>query len=585
MPRLTRRETLGVLGLGIPGSVLSCKNDLPDRDSGLDQCPVDAGKTWRDTGFRHGDCDPTADGGSSDSGRRPDANVDAAPSDGSAQDAAKLDGSGVRDTGTCDAHVADASHPDAGLRDASAPDALALDADPVDTGPPCDESVDASSPAPQGTARCRNLLFIVVDDLNDWVRALGGHPQARTPNLDRLAAMGVTFANAHTPSPECNSARTAMFTGLRPSTTRVYDNRTELRTVAPNVVTMFEAFRAAGYRVIAGGKIFHFQDPGSFESYFSRGSDPTPPTATRPVNGIAGSVDFDWGPLDVPDSRMGDASLAAWAEAELLAPQSRPFVLAAGFIKPHIPFYVPRPYFDLFPINSITLPDTIPNDLDDVPPSGVTLAGPGGDHASVVAAGQWAAAVQGYLAAIAFVDAMIGRLLDALEAGPNANDTTIVLTTDHGWHLGEKQHWRKFALWEEATRVPLIFAGPPWRAGGSLTPGVSQRPVSTLDLYPTLVEWMGLPPRPELEGRSIVPLLEDPSAPFEGAAVTTWRLGNHAVRTERHRYIRYSSGQEELYDHSVDPNEWTNLANSDSTLALRRQLRAYVPQDVPFCAP
>lgn len=549
---------LGALGLGLPTSLLACKReDSSAADAAIDElCPLDASEPYSDAAASAPDLEvcPHPDAGSGSFDARPD------------EDA------------TTDAGVS----PDGSIGDAStSSDAAPPDALPEDTGPPCDESADGgSSASPPGPPRARNVLLIVVDDLNSWIHTLGGHPQARTPNLDRLAAMGLSFTNAHTSAPECNAARVAMFTGFRPSSTGVYDNTIPFRTVRPDAVTLFEAFRAGGYSVAGGGKIFHFTDAGSFETYFSAGGDPVPPASMRPINGIPGATDFDWGPLDVPDERMGDARLASWAEQLLSAPSDRPFVLAAGLQKPHLPFYVPRAYFDLFPISSIVLPEILANDLDDVPPSGVALAAPNGDHARVVAAGQWAAAVQGYLASIAFADAMVGRLLDALASGPNAEDTLIVLTTDHGWHLGEKLHWRKFALWEEATRVPLIVAGPGIPRGTT-----TSAPVSTLDVYPTLVEWMGLARRPELEGRCLVPLLEDPTRPFDGVAVSTWGVGNHSVRTDRFRYIRYASGQEELYDHSTDPHEWRNLAAEPSTLSTRRALRAHVPQDLPFCRP
>ncbi|MBI2377187.1 MAG: sulfatase, partial [Deltaproteobacteria bacterium] len=388
-----------------------------------------------------------------------------------------------------------------------------------DASPSC---VDASAPS-ASLPRARNLLFLFVDDLNDWIAPLGGHPQTITPNLSRLAHAGFNFTNAHTASPECNSSRVATLTGLRPSTTGIYDVDLPLRTARPNAQTLFQRFRTAGFEVLGAGKVFHYPDPASFDSYYQPASDPLPPAATRPVNGIPGAGDFDWGPIDVPLSRMGDHQLATWAASQLTMTHSGPFAIACGFRKPHLPFYVPREFFERF--GSISLPPFLANDLDDVPPSGLAFAAPGGDHARVIAADQWEAAVRGYLASISFFDSVLGIVLDALERGPNADDTLVVLTTDHGWHLGEKLHWRKFALWEEATRVPLMLAGGGLRSGLAIA-----HPVSLIDLFPTLLEAFGLPAQPG-DGRSLGPLLANPDLSWTSRAITTWLEGNHALRT------------------------------------------------------
>lgn len=424
-----------------------------------------------------------------------------------------------------------------------------------------------------GQATRPNVLFIAVDDLNDWIGCLGGHPDAKTPNLDRLAARGVNFTRAYCAAPACNPSRAALLTGRRPSTSGVYHNNQPWRPVMRDVVTMPQYFMRHGYRVVGGGKIFHnsFNDPPSWEVWQPAGRFPEP--SRVPYNGIPNSAHFDWGPVAEDDSAMGDHVTVDWAIAELSKPHDKPLFLACGLIRPHLPWYVPQKYFDLFPLAKVTLPTILDTDLDDVPPAGVRMAKPEGDHAKVIAHNQYRQAVQGYLASIAYADMEIGRLLDALDRSPLAGNTIVVLWGDHGWHLGEKHHWRKFALWEEATRVPLMIVAPGLTKPGS----VSGRTVNLMDLYPTLADLCGLPIDPAWEGRSLRPLLAQPDAPWDYPSVTTHGRNNHAVRSERWRYIRYADGSEELYDHDADPLEWKNLAGDAQLAGVKQALARWLP--------
>ncbi len=420
-----------------------------------------------------------------------------------------------------------------------------------------------------------NVLFIAVDDLNDWTGFLKGHPGVRTPNLDELARRGVVFSRAYCSAPACNPSRTSLLTGKRPSTSGVYHNDQPWRPVLADAVTLPQRFRAAGYRVEGGGKIFHntFNDLGSWDEWHALKSGDHPVPRERPVNGIAGAAHFDWGPVDVPDEAMGDYKTVSRAIDYLKRDHSKPFFLAVGLIRPHLPWYVPAKYFAEFPLSDIVRPAVKANDLDDVPNAGRAIAKPGGDHRKVVEADQWDRAVQGYLASIAFADAQIGRLLAALDSSPHAKDTIIVCFGDHGWHLGQKEHWRKFALWEEATRVPLIVVAP----GVTRPDSRCERTVSLLDLYPTLIELCGLPHKGELEGETLVPLLKNVAAERATPAVTTHGRNNHAVRSERWRYIRYAHGGEELYDHDSDPHEWTNLATNARLNSVKQELARWLP--------
>jgi arylsulfatase A-like enzyme len=277
-------------------------------------------------------------------------------------------------------------------------------------------------------------------------------------------------------------------------------------------------------------------------------------------------------PVDLPEEKLVDYQSASYGVAQLGRTHDRPFFIAVGFHRPHLPWAAPRKYFDLFPLDSIRLPTTHANDLADLPKEGVQMAKPG-EFAAIRDLGKWRESVRAYLASIAFVDAQLGRVLDALEQSPHRANTIICLWSDHGWHLGEKEHWRKSTLWEEATRSPLI-----WVAPGVTSPGsVCARPVDFLGIYPTLCDLAGLPAPKHLQGVSLQPLLADATAPWDRPALSTMKLGNHAVRTDRWRYIRYAGGGEELYDHQADPHEWTNLASLPEHTMIKAELARHLP--------
>ncbi len=427
-----------------------------------------------------------------------------------------------------------------------------------------------------------NVLFMAVDDLNDWIGCLGGHPDIKTPNFDRLAARGVLFTSAHCSAPACNPSRASLMTGILPSTSGIYVNPNPWRksSVLKNAVTIPQHFTANGYRSVGGGKIYHgsFPDPQSWQQYFpsqtkNKPDDPVP--ENRPLNGIAKTSHFDWGPVNAKDEDMGDWQVADWAIGELNRKHDKPFFLACGFFRPHLPWYVPQKYFDMYPLDKVTLPNINENDLDDVPEIGRKMAKPNGDHKKVIDHNQWAKAVQAYLASISFTDACLGRVLDALDESQYKDNTIVLLWGDHGWHLGEKLHWRKFALWEEATHAPLMFVAP----GVTKPNGRCIRPVSHLDIYPTLIDLCGLSRNPALQGKSMLPLLKDPSAKREKPALTTHGRNCHSLRSERWRYIRYSDATEELYDHEDDPLEWKNLAGDPKYADIKKQHAKWLPKE------
>jgi arylsulfatase A-like enzyme len=447
-----------------------------------------------------------------------------------------------------------------------------------------------------------NVLMIIVDDMNDWIGCLGGHPDVQTPNLDRLARRGRLFTNAHCPAPVCNPSRVAVLTGRAPHRTGIYDNAAVWHRELPDVVSLPGHFKAHGYRVLGGGKVNHhmpdFNRRDDWDEYFEQVFDSHAQRATQggdgeqrfrwpdgfPLNGLpevaalgnppANAREFDWGPFDVPDAEMGDGRMVSWAERILRDPPAEPFLLAAGIYRPHLPWYAPRGYFDMYPPDGISLPPIKAGDVDDLPAAGQAMAADRrGDLDLVRGHGQERELLQAYLANITFGDALIGRLLDALDAGPARDRTIVVLWSDHGWHFGEKEHLHKFTLWERSTRVPCLISLPEMPQPGVATP----RPVGLIDLFPTLVDLCGLPVPAELDGRSLVPLLDDPGQAWGEPVLTTHGRGNHALRDERWRLIRYADGGEEFYDHATDPHEWTNLAGRPEQAATVARLRGLLP--------
>lgn len=416
-----------------------------------------------------------------------------------------------------------------------------------------------------------NVLFIAIDDLRDWVGYFNHNPQAKTPNFDRLSKMGLSFSRAYCAAPVCNPSRAALMSGLRPFTTGVYENNNDWRTAIAIDKPLTTTFRHAGYTVRGAGKIYHeaYRRDAEWDDYLkNEGGLPKVPAGQS--DGVGG---IKFAPLDCKDEDLNDWNITNYGIAELGKKHDKPFFLAVGLHKPHMPWNVPRKYYDLFPLESIQLPPYLENDLDDLPPAAIRMAHAWTDHEPMLKSGRWKEAVQGYLASIAYTDMNLGRLLDALEKSAYKDNTIICLWGDHGWHLGEKHHWRKFALWEEATRSPLIWVVP-----GVTKPGsVSARTVDFMSIYPTLTDLCGIPTPTHVEGESIRPLLANPDATWDKPALTTHKFQNHSVRSAGWRYIRYENGDEELYDETNDPNEWTNLATKPEFAAKKAELAKFLP--------
>ena len=422
-----------------------------------------------------------------------------------------------------------------------------------------------------------NVLFIAVDDLNDWISPLGGHPQAKTPNFDRLAERSVTFTNAHCQAPICNPSRVSLLTGTLPSTTGTYYLAPKIREweATRNAVTIPQHFHRSGYDSWGAGKIFHGGDNknefaeygGHFGAFGPRPEKPISAGHTHPL--------WDWGAFPESDDQMPDAKIAAWTAGKLSQKHTRPFFLGCGFYRPHVPLYAPKKWFDMHPRSDIQLPRYVDGDLDDISQyaQDLTWSVAAPRHQWIVEHGELKHVIQAYLACISFVDAQLGKLLDALDESDAAENTIIVLWSDHGFQLGTKERWGKRALWEDATKVVLMISAPGMSHGTKC-----DRPVGLIDLYPTLIQLCGLDQVTGLEGHSLTPLLKTPDATWPWPALTTFGQHNHGIRSTDWRYIVYADGSQELYDRKNDPDEITNLASDPKYQDIIQQYRRFLPQ-------
>jgi len=443
---------------------------------------------------------------------------------------------------------------------------------------------------PSASAESRpNVVFLAIDDQNDWIGHLHGHPLAMTPHLDQLAARGTTFLNAHCQAPLCNPSRTSLMLGLRPTTTGIYGLAPWFRTVEAwrDRVALPQHFKAHGYRTMTVGKIYHGGVGGpqlrakEFDVWGAAGGIGVKPDQKLiPATPMGNHPLMDWGSFPHRDADKGDYQVASWAVEQIqTAPREQPFFLAAGFFLPHVPCYVTPQWYDQFPDDDSVLPLIQLNDREDTPRFAWYLHWnlPEPRLKWVREAAQWRNLARSYLASTSFVDAQIGRVLRALKETGQEENTIVVVWGDHGWHLGEKGITGKNTLWTDGTRVPLIFAGPGVTAGQRCT-----RPAELLDIYPTLIDLCHLTARDDLEGISLLPQLQHAEAPRDRPAITSHNQGNHGIRSEHWRYIRYADGSEELYDTVADPHEWTNLAAQPKFAAVITEHRRWLPKiDVP----
>jgi len=468
-------------------------------------------------------------------------------------------------------------------------------------------AAESSQPTSNIQSKRYNVLFIAVDDLNDWVGCLGGNPQAITPNLDRLAKQQAMVMNkAYCASTVCCPSRSAILTGKRPSTTGIYGNSQDLKNApkAKDLATLPEYFGKNGYHTLSTGKIFHKHPTASgmdegqwaFHEFDPGGGgnkgmlwEESPASVLGAKAQEVGQEKSQekgeekeaakWGACKASVEETKDYVACKWAADKLKGDfEGKPFFMALGISKPHLPWIVPQQFFNLYPLDKIKPVEMFRNDLDDiVSKDGKPIFKPGiGFFPGIDKANLHKQAQRAYLANISYVDHCLGVLFEALQKSKYADNTIIMLWGDHGWHLGEKMKYGKTDLWEESDRVPFIVRVPGMTPAGVKCDGV----VNLLDMYPTLVELCGLPPNAENEGRSFVPLLKDPKMEWNHPTLTTYQFKNHSLTDGRYRYTWYggkANGAEELYDHSTDPLEHKNLATNPESKGIMAKFKTFLP--------
>lgn len=421
-----------------------------------------------------------------------------------------------------------------------------------------------------------NVLVLIADDLNTWMLEKPGRYAGKVvaPNLRKLGESGVVFTHAYAASPICVPSRTSMWSGVSPHKSGIYHNQTDIKKSEPlkKAVSLFNCFKDAGYDLYAYGKITHGWDGKSvWEEKGNHKRNPAPPGA--PVQSV-GKGEQDWGVTHLAETDMNDTLGADKAIAVLEKEHDKPFFLAYGTFLPHMPWYVPQKYFDMFPLDEVTTPPLNAKDFDDIPPLGDKVVGSKRKFTqSVIEAGLHKSAVQAYLATTAYADAQHGRVLDALAKSPYKDNTIVIFISDHGFHLGEKDHWQKSTLWEEATNSLFIARVP----GVTKPGGVSPRCISLQDIYPTLLELCKIAKPDHADGKSLLPLIKDPRAAWESTAISYLYDQYTSIRTENYRYIRYKDGQHELYDHTKDLHEWKNEADNPAYAEVLQDLQGRLP--------
>lgn len=464
-----------------------------------------------------------------------------------------------------------------------------------------------------------NVLFISVDDLNDWTGVSKGHPDVKTPNLERLAQRGVYFTNAHASVAVCTPSRLAVLSSLAPTTTGCYTNKSGTRNMDVwNEVNLLPVhMRENGYHTMACGKIeghacweieekFEHQKlwderkPRAYaltEKLIKDGNRYGAPDFYPFPMGGSGTVKYNKehgtnfpgfslcaGPIDreyLPEGKMPDELNVEWAIEKLQKDYDKPFMLGVGFLRPHVPYTAPREYFEMYPLDEIEVPKAIEDEFADIPMYGKAMAEgitePGAEHiVRTLGEDYRKQLVQGYLASITFMDAQLGKLLDALDKSKYGKNTIIVLWSDHGQCFGEKMNWRKNNIWNEATVAPMLWIVPGVTDGGQ----VNKNAVSLLDIYPTLTGLCDVNKSKQQDGEDILPLLQDMNVKRKKPVVSTWTYGSHSIRRDNWRYIRYNDGSEELYDEVKDFGEHINLANDPKYKAVVKELKQYLPKDI-----
>lgn len=445
-----------------------------------------------------------------------------------------------------------------------------------------------------------NIIFFALDDMNTMINPLG-YNQAKTPNLDRLASQGMTFTNAHAPSPFCAPSRTAIWTGLQASTTGCYSTEV-FHYDFPEITTLQMSLKEKGYNTYGSGKLYHhregYLDLRDWDEYFSRNDniknggyrtgydqedlplpDPYPysPYYRKTDKKIDGGKFMEWGPIPMEKvPSMMDNQRTEFIANIVKKSHKKPFFAALGLYVPHFPNYVPQNYWDMYDEDEIIIQEIKKDDFEDLPePIRTQMRNRFKIYQTLEELGALKEATKGYLAAVSYADGLLGEVLDALESGPNKDNTIIVLWSDHGYHLGQKGNWGKHTSWKETSRVPLIWSG------NGLPKNVKvDATVGLIDLYPTLIDVCGLKKPHEMDGESLIEILKNPeTAKDRSLLIPSHEMGGYAVVNQEWRYIQYPNGSEELYDLKSDPNEYTNLATEPAYNKMKDQLKEVAPDN------
>ena len=438
-----------------------------------------------------------------------------------------------------------------------------------------------------------NILFVSIDDLNDWNEPLSGNNKVFTPFLEEFSNESVNFTKNYCTSPGCNPSRATMMTGIHTFNSGMYSNYQDWRKVPilNRATTLPQLFRENGYFTAGAGKIYHYSQvhPESWDDYFPSQTQNMPknyipddaPVNMKPFEYMYSA--FDWAELSINDEQTGDFKSVNYISSFFKKEHNKPFFLACGIYRPHLPWYVPKKYFDMYPLDSIELPKLLENDTSDLGERAKELISRGGNyHKNVVDNGKWKDAIRGYMASISYADAMVGKLIENLKKSKYAKNTIVVISSDHGWQLGEKMHWRKFALWENVIRTLLMVKVP---KNISLLPmgssnGNDVKSLTTLlDIYPTLTDLAGIEPKSKLDGTSLIPLLKNPNELTNREVITTYDFADYSIRFKDWHYINYVDGSEELYNLEEDDEEWNNLAYNKNYFSLIQDFRNKIPKN------
>jgi arylsulfatase A-like enzyme len=443
-----------------------------------------------------------------------------------------------------------------------------------------------------------NVIFIAIDDLNDWIGCFGGNPQVKTPHMDKLAYKngGMVMYKNYCAAAVCCPSRAATMWGILPSKSGVYGNANNpgKSPVLKDKLTLPQYFSKHGYFSTSMGKIFHKHGKGkgdaldegewAFDKWYPTSGGGKGPAGSKPYNQLPlignekskkKAFAFDWGMMEAKDEETKDYKTGLWAADVLKEDHKKPFFMAVGISRPHLPWYVPKKYFDMYPLKDVKVPEFHLDDLDDIlTPEGKKKFAPSNDFLRVQKAGKFKEATQAYLASVSYADACVGVVLDQLNKSKYKDNTSVVIWGDHGWFLGEKLKYRKTHLWEESARCPLIVKVP------AMTKSKSKcmRVTNLIDLYPTLIELCGLPAKKDLDGRSFLPLLKDHKKEWPFPTLTAFGHGRTSVRDERYAYMNYGDGTEEFYDHNKDPMEYKNQVKNPEYKKIKEKLKKYIPK-------